>query len=172
MHFNYSSTPTESRCGFPSRYYENVVREGGREGGRLIIIIHYKVKSIIFRKIRLLRKYSIKHHNTSTITSQLQGIPSKLSDILDLVHCDVRESKELLIHQAALNCTDSIKSIFLDGWRVHTTLQYSRQGRARAKYASVLAFPCSTTIHNPSYSVQRLSCPLYNMLKVIIPFQI
>ena len=30
-------------------------------------------------------------------------------------------------------------STFIDVWRVHTTLQYLRQGLTKAKYASVLA---------------------------------
>ena len=57
----------------------------------------------------------------------------------DLVHRNVVESKELFIHRAALRCTDSIKSIFLEVWRVHTALQYSREGHISARYAEALA---------------------------------
>ena len=83
------------------------------------------IKLIIIKKINWSKmcKYSIKQHNTSIIALQFQGTSYKFLrySLLDFVHSNMRGSNGLLIHWAALHCTDSINSIFLDMREVHTT---------------------------------------------------
>ena len=82
-------------------------------------------------------EYSIEQYNTHIITSQLQRRPSEFIKVLTTRFSPPKcnRIKRTIIHRAALHCTGSFKSIFLEVWRVHMTLQYSRQGRTSARYA-------------------------------------